>query len=282
MPRIVQFTHPGPEAAPSIQDKDTMPWNTGAHKRKFLHAQGQYMENGSILEEDLVFWGEWEPPSRVTRLPLPHEPDFPTWIYTPQWPSSPPPNGQNTDPNVFNGCFKYFLCRQHKRPFLTQLERGSIILFGSGKKPGNAKEAHFQLDTVFVVGDYIDYDTNQTRSLDDPRIDRFYRKIAFQPSFENCGGSDEGVTLRLYFGATPDNRCDDMYSFVPAQIYKPDGRGFPRVRLRDIDYITNRLNIGAKNSHASREQCQDYWYNIRKITRQQGCLEGVAFAITSA
>lgn len=43
-----------------------MPWNTGPHARKFMRGHGRYLgRTGPPGEADLVFWGEWEAPSRI-------------------------------------------------------------------------------------------------------------------------------------------------------------------------------------------------------------------------
>jgi hypothetical protein len=102
--------------------------------------------NGGRLEEgDLMFWGEWEPCSRVERLAMPgRNRDLPQWLHHPLWPcpddcrlprvvangssggrcapvkayragetcSGNEPHCQNTDPYVFGSCFKYFNCKQ--------------------------------------------------------------------------------------------------------------------------------------------------------------------------
>lgn len=54
-------------------------WNTGPHRRKFLTAPGRYLEAGAMRSDELVFWGEWEPQSRVIRTyndPMPGGPRF--------------------------------------------------------------------------------------------------------------------------------------------------------------------------------------------------------------
>ena len=61
---FVQFPHPGSEHKPGTDEG--MPWNTGAHGRKFLESPGHYVGRGGVAgDAELVFWGEWEPPSRV-------------------------------------------------------------------------------------------------------------------------------------------------------------------------------------------------------------------------
>jgi hypothetical protein len=150
MSYIVQFTHPGQEHGPDFVSSNHTSWNTCAHKRKFLAARGQYVNGDSLVDGDLMFWGEWEPCSRVERLALPgRNRDLPQWLHHPLWPCpedcrlplvvkngksdvrcSPlktkqtggtcdgdGPQCQNTDPYVFGSCFKYFSCKQVRHQF---------------------------------------------------------------------------------------------------------------------------------------------------------------------
>ena len=43
MASVVQFPHPGPEHKPP--PAGDMPWNTGSHRRKFLRAGGQWIDD---------------------------------------------------------------------------------------------------------------------------------------------------------------------------------------------------------------------------------------------
>ena len=61
-PVIVQFPHPGREHRPR---GDVMGWNRGEHRRKFLKANGHYLDDGVLRHGPLTFWGEWEPQSRI-------------------------------------------------------------------------------------------------------------------------------------------------------------------------------------------------------------------------
>ena len=112
-----------------------------------------------------VFWGEWEPQSRVMRTysdPVPGGPLFlfePYYALPTTWPSRGP---QNTDPFVFGDQFHYTGCLQHTKRGATQLrylDRGSIILFGSCRE-----KRHFVIDTVFVVDRWIDHDRANQRT----------------------------------------------------------------------------------------------------------------------
>lgn len=102
---IVRFPHPGGEHVPP---GDTMPWNVGDHARKFLTSPGIFLDaEGEIRDDELVFWGEWEGPSRVVRRWQRHA-DLPTILHEPYW-TTPDIEGprQNTDPWVFGDTFLY-------------------------------------------------------------------------------------------------------------------------------------------------------------------------------
>ena len=159
MPSIVQFFHPGKEhgydktiSKNGLFLKD---WNTTDHKRKFLLSEGSYVKDDKKYDGKLLFWGEWEPPSRVELLR--RQTECPPYGKNPEYlhiPFLPPANDimkyqskhiyQNTDPFVFGNYFIYAICRQ-KNKYLRTLKEGSLIIFGS-------KVNHrFVIDTVFVV-----------------------------------------------------------------------------------------------------------------------------------
>ena len=154
MPHIVQFTHPGLEHRPDKRNGDHKSWNRGCHKRKFMLADGMYVRGNEINEEKLLFWGEWEPPSKVEKLLKSESKFFPKWLHRPYLPNILPTSRgyqesyQNTDPCVFGDSFKYFVCKQFKAKNgqltkLAKLEKGSLILFGSTANQ-NKKDAFFQ------------------------------------------------------------------------------------------------------------------------------------------
>ena len=61
---VVQFPHPGREHNP--KDAPVMPWNAGSHARKFMRSPGRLVDRDGVAHDgSAVFWGEWEPPSRV-------------------------------------------------------------------------------------------------------------------------------------------------------------------------------------------------------------------------
>jgi hypothetical protein len=142
MPSIVQFFHPGGEHGYDCRrnGKYYKEWNGGNHKRKYIISKGNYIENNSLHEGRLMFWGEWEPPSLVEFLPpsikkLPYE-VYPEYLHYPflppmkQIPVYQRQMCQNTDPFVFGDKFKYSICLQDSFTGLRNLEDGSLILFG--------------------------------------------------------------------------------------------------------------------------------------------------------
>lgn len=332
MPSIVQFTHPGSEHGQENPSSDLKCWNTGPHKRKFLAAHGQYVDGDRLENGDLMFWGEWEPCSRVERLK--HSgpsSDLPKWLHHPLWPclencrlkvgaanrksgakctpvkanrsggtcSGKEPCCQNTDPYVFGSCFKYFSCKQirHRNhaqkeddvvaTILARLDPGSIILFGSTK--GTGFDARFLLDTVFVVGERIEYDPDAPATLPSlPQIDDLFLNSSFYASFPKAGRKpSRGLKLAIYLGATV-GQDDGIYSFVPAMIRGSNSSGFSRVELRASDFkhlgttrniLTNNLNSAVRKTEVSKAAAKAIWTVVRDKCRAKGCVQGVQFSV---
>src|SRR4051812_10117241 len=102
---VSQFIHPGGEHGGEAGG--TKAWNTGPHKRKFLQAPGRYVDaDDTFVDAEIVFWGEWEPPSAVSRISHPLE-EGPRWIHRPLLDGIPPVGAQNTDPYVFGDGFRF-------------------------------------------------------------------------------------------------------------------------------------------------------------------------------
>ena len=311
--QIVQFTHPGIEHGPDQKGKDLKSWNTGGHRRKFMRAKGNYVaSNGKLITgKEQLFWGEWEPPSKVAALPESPDALQPRWLHIPYLPAEIPSQAkssgscsppslkshnsctpscgsdgqglQNTDPFVFGACFKYFVCKQwsHKTgrsTGLATLEKGSVILFGStiGK---TSRDAFFQLDTVFVIGGYVEYSPSNPASLPNhPLISSDYRKASFHMAFPSKKSDiPPDLKLRLYFGATFSDPYNGMYSFAPARVAGKTAEGFPRVPLRNLPYLTNNLNSAPKYTKTNPSEMLTIWKEIRETSRKHGCVEGVQF-----
>jgi hypothetical protein len=285
MPSIVQFCHPGAEHGPDHKNGNWKSWNTKSHRRKFLRSDGKYIDSDDIERiGKLQFWGEWEPPSKVAEFPNRPDVSFPQWVHEPILPVPIPRPGQmtgyqNTDPFVFGDHFHYFVCKQYigktgATTSLSRLDKGSLILFGSTHGI-NASNAYFQLDTVFVVGDYVDYDVSDPNALTAVPGLETYRQIVYKMAFPSP--LQKSLRLRLYTGATPENPFSGMYSFSPARVVIDDTCGFPRAILSNMPFLTNNLNASPRSSFVTLPDVISNWKLVRGKTRQQGFLEGFNF-----
>src|SRR5207253_1444740 len=103
---------------------------------KFLLTRGEYLLGHDRVAGRVAFWGEWEPPSRVTDL-YPTRNGLPRFAHEPFVEDRPTYRGlHNTDPFVFGPQFLYTNCQQYTNHGQTPtqlrwLDRGSVILFGS-------------------------------------------------------------------------------------------------------------------------------------------------------
>ncbi len=298
--KVVQFLHSGKEYKLSEAEKEANSkfWNRDIiHRRKFLHAKGAYVDNsGKKIGdeknwEDIYFWGEWEPESKVTSIfkkPIegakPHFINEPVvkiqseHVVVPINKEDKNAHPVNTDPFVFGeDGFYYSCCMQSRYNKLQQLEPGSIILFGSNINH-NTPDAYFALDTVFVVGpveNKQEYNKNTELNKLKEFGPKYYCDIMnFKASGNNsncsgngsasggsCGscGDSKNERFTSYRGASYDDpiKCGDdkMYSFVPCKIGKDGKKGFERVKLYDSDFEC----IGKKEI-ITNNQCQGVKY----------------------
>lgn len=212
-----------------------------------------------------------------------------------------PKHPQNTDPFVFGQCFKYFICKQYRKQkdgkaligkalighatWLSRLERGSVVLFGSTHGKGRA--AFFQLDTVFVVDRFLTYNPAKPETLpSDSMLDPEFLRAGFHAAVPvtDCKIPDE-LELRLYLGATVENPAHGMYSFSPAKIFDSTVPGFPRVQLQDKDlklpgrtnFFTNNLNGAPKKTVITPDEARSLWTTVLSKCRDHGCVPGVRF-----
>jgi hypothetical protein len=99
---FVQFLHPGGEHGwdeRTFDGRGVTRWKiAGKHRRKSLREHGGLREGG---DAELVFRGEWEPPSRVSAIDA-SVPGGPHFVDEPFFPRVPGSGWkQNTDPRVF-------------------------------------------------------------------------------------------------------------------------------------------------------------------------------------
>lgn len=221
---IVQFPHPGGEHVPN---GDVMDWNVDLHRRKFLTRPGRRVcvDGTTEAEEELVFWGEWEAPSRVVRR-WRRQDGLPTVLQDPFWTRRDGTGfRQNTDPWVFGDYFLYSNCKQltamKGQSALQHLPRGSLILFGS------VLHDRYVIDTVFVVGEVLGSFLPDEMH---PSVSEAFQVCTIDP-LTTCEPQVAAATFTLYRGATPEQPVNGMFSFVPCRPRAAEAIRFPRPRI---------------------------------------------------
>ncbi|MFI5010136.1 MAG: hypothetical protein ACHQDY_07665 [Solirubrobacterales bacterium] len=280
---FVQLMHPGGEHSPNTPDLKL--WNQGSHQRKFLVSNGHCIAEGARRDGEIVFWGEWEAESWVSRRYESPLPDGPRFLYEPYFVDHR--DGvwrQNTDPFVFGESFHYTGCLQNTRRGPTQLRYltpGSIVLFGSCRA-----KSRFLLDTVFVVAGHIDHGADDWRWVLEGRISRTYRKVTIEPWYRDppedlscrpdCGDRPEGERYRLYFGATPERPVGRTFSFFPCLPHDVGGRGFARPEIRIPGYVTPNLTQNKKiSSDLTLATLEELWQEVVRQVQEQRLALGV-------
>jgi hypothetical protein len=265
--RFVQFSHPGPEHRPAL---DTMPWNVGDHGRKFLRGSGRFVaRDGHEDGSELVFWGEWEPPSRIEHR-WPPDGGNPQVLHQPYWfrPAPGQPR-QNTDPWVFGSQMLYSNCRQGIKSMRT-LPVGSVICFGS------TLHGEFVFDTMFVVASAQPWTPANTDQLDvdyaftvctaeSITADGSARGGCGGPEPTGCEKSDHSLTL--YRGATFQEPVHGMYSFVPAlPITGDDPPRFPRpvIHLPGLINPEAWQTVRGPTNPRAISEVRDAWHRVRQ------------------
>jgi hypothetical protein len=275
---FIQFLHPGGEHRPP--SGGVMPWNEGDHKRKFMCSRGSATDSRDTVEDELVFWGEWEPQSRVIQAYRDPKPDHPRWLQGPFWePVEPPRWVQNTDPFVFGEQFHYTGCQQdrmiggRRRPTqLRHLSQGSVILFGS------CRHDRFVLDTVFVVASHVDHGLATRDRVLANVVSDTYRSVVIAPWYHNPPFAYQ--SFRLYSGATPANPVHGMFSFVPSALRSEAPRGFARPVIELPEAITdNHKQSFRLNPQANVEAAARLWRSVCEQVLRSGLVLGTHFAL---
>ena len=257
MSTFIQYLHSGREYKPSRSEiqNGLMEWHyQDIHRRKFLKSSGRYWTRGVEIADDLLFWGEWEPESHLTKIGT-------NWIHTPVLAKdgtgqlvAPPLQAniggiqqcrQFTDPYVFgDDGFLLSVCGQTanwQTISMSHLERGDIIVFGS------CLNKHFVVDTVFVIGDYVDYNTSQMiRDLSGfvPNVQEYVDLMIYGLSHKL---NNRTAALRCYKGATPSNPINGMFSFVPCKLRKGTYHHFNRPALVNSDFVIRSIPFQKQN-----------------------------------
>ena len=269
--RFVQFPHPGREQSPDSGDwKEWSRSTRENHARKFVEIGGAWLEavdTEKLKEGKLWAWTEWEAESRVLCRFEPSNAGSPRYLWEPTWrPKQDYRELHNTDPSIFEG-FYYSDCRQ-KTKGLRGLERGSVIVFGS------MVNGRWVVDTVLVVGDYVDHTSENYKALLAGRVPPYYWDVTLAPTHQDV---EPPSNRRLYVGATWDVPVDGMFSFfpcLPAERKTPFAR--PYVELCR-EYFTPSLSRTVKGCSRIllKSTLKELWSSIAEQVLDQGLLLGV-------
>jgi hypothetical protein len=272
---IIQFPHPGSEHR--VPEDGWTSWNTKDHCRKFMINNGKYLtDNSQVVESDIVFWGEWEPPSeRVCSWPA--QGDLPKNLVRPRFPGEPAynPGIQNTDPCIFGDKFRYTLCRQIKSGRATAMTRvafGSMILFGS--KKNNA----FVLDLVFVVSeDIVPHSrTNWSKNLKE-KISDTYRSVTMNPMYWDTT-IPESLQFMMYEGTPYSSLESEIFSFFPC-LPVSSTTEWPRFARPTIELpgiINPESATTFKKTILNKSEISEAWKCVVSQVREQGLELGIS------
>ena len=250
--QVILIPHPGPERLP-IRGSLNVSW-PGAnmpHKRKFMRAQGTWMNHGQNQsgKGDLDFWCEYEPPTSCVPLRV-SAPNLPKYLHTPL----PTVGGPtlNTDPWVFAPGFVWSTCRHLslcKKKI--QLATGDIVLFGSSF--GSGSSAIWVLDTVLVIHNRV--------LINSPTLGSSYARLV-RPTLPSTASPFVGVP------ATSNNK---PFSFVPATLAKIAPTPFARPQIEGLFSQLTKVNGGGHPSPENRQalvHCKatkgatNFWNNL--------------------
>lgn len=216
-------------------------WNTETtHCRKYIKRNGKYLESGKVIEDNIYFWGEYEPESDATFKYRTSPRAFHHKLYPVRGLVRIPKNATNTDPYVFGNHFKYICCGIRKKNIKDAYEIGDIVIFGK-----IVDEHYFCFDTVFVVRNYekINPQLNTTQ----------YYNASIKPYIlsKKCGNQSEARIVNHFIKGVSFFENNQHYSFVPCSFEEhPDKmptidlsvfgtttyyQGFSK-RVRSVDY----------------------------------------------
>jgi len=282
---FVQFPHPRGEPparrftlAPATQSRHhrdeaiprghVMPWNTGRHCRKFLISAGRYLDDrDDVRGGELLFWGEWEPPSDIVTT-WPADGRLPRALHRPSW-FRPPADAsrQNTDPWVWGDRMLYSNCKQARVGSLRRLTRGSVVYFGS------TFGDDFCADTVLVIASGEPWDPADYEGID---ADEAFQ-VCTAASLAAGDGCSPDTGLTLYRGATLEDPVDGMYSFVPAMPAATPYPRFARPPVRLPGLINTKSTRGPRGSARplAARTARQAWASVRRQVLDTGLVLAV-------
>lgn len=289
MPKIIQFLHTAFEAIPKNENDVSIPWNNfETHRRKFIKSPGKYVNEQELeIDEELSFWGEWEPQSQIIKMKNDKK-YLPKYLNIPFINPSVPNRTHNTDPYVFGKHFKYIICKQrafHK--VLTNLEENSLILFGS------CIDKKFCLDTLFVVSrTQINYNISTIENLFPINRRGSYYHASVNPIYDDTNYNmnineedscriDEKFTYRFYESVDyiERDKYNGLYSFVPVKIYNQERESsyvFKQPAIH-LDFIENMQTQGINSKTCYLNEITGYWEKIAEQIEEFGLKKGTWF-----
>lgn len=238
MPYVVKLLHPGRERvvhARSSNRDHQMDWGLSkyGHQRKFLTCEGRYIHEigQKPVPGQIMFWGEWEPPSLYKKYSCSHSLDigYPYYVHTPLIRKlEKGKDVLNTDPYVFGRIFYYSCCQQKRLLARHGLSENSIILFGS------CLGDQFILDTVFVVDKQPAKAKDLTKTAQEAILAPFSR-VCQKTDAPGCGNTDGS---EMFQGKMWSDSNTTMFSFFPCQPAKHN-MGFKRPAIK---FLRKELN----------------------------------------
>lgn len=238
------------------------------HARKYVVTSGKYIKSlyNSPESGKIGFWCEWEAESYVKNIVKSKNfnKEYPRYLHIPLLPRRSIRAGYlNTDPCVIGKYFLYSNCMQNTKEgnqtHMQKLNIGDIIVFGS------SKNKQFICDTVFVIGQKIQFDRNNMNFQIGTMVPKWYYNITLNSLNRN-------QRFTLYIGATYDNPVNGMFSFVPCVSDLSIYRGFIRPN------VLTQLNNG-KTQGTSRITSPDpkkLWHQIANEVINNGLYLGIS------
>lgn len=172
-------------------------WNTETtHCRKYIKRNGKYLEANKVIEENVYFWGEYEPKSDATFKYRTSPRSFHHKLYPVRGLTKIPTNATNTDPYVFGNHFKNICCGIRGK-IENAYEIGDIVIFGK-----IVDEHYFWFDTVFVVRNLEPIDSSRNTSQ--------YFNASIKPY-----NIANGCKATYFYKGVSFFENNQLYSFVP-------------------------------------------------------------------
>jgi hypothetical protein len=237
-----------------------------------MKVNGSYIENGKMKKGEVLFWGEFEAPSKIILKNNPKK--LPRYIFEPEFNkcNSIPENIKNTDPFFFGEEFYYCICRQDRNISLKNLNKFSLILFGSTKKNKKLDKYNFHLDSLFVVNNKYEYSINNYSSLKKNSIKNIISyNLNILPIYKSTVKTYEEYSL--YSGVMYKNN-KDIFSFSPCKLFnrnQHESNFFERPILK-IKGITSNLsqNIKEIEKFDSIDEVKARFNEIRQNIENEG------------